>query len=183
MPAVSPDLVRLRSERGSFSLPEILIGSALLVGIFAATVFVIPGALRQSSASQDRTFGILEIRSAAERMTRELRTASSFTISASQVTFNTPSSTVRFSCSGASGSASCARSEAALGQEPVGSETLVSGLSSSSVFCVRTANASRQYVEVNLLAPPATGREPVEVGAAATLRNTSAAAGVTPECS
>lgn len=183
MAAVKPHLLRLRCERGSFSLPELLIGTAMLIAIFSATLFVIPGAIRQSGTGQDRTFGALAIRSAAERMTHELRAATSLDVSATQVTFDTYERTVRFSCSGASGSASCVRAEAPLGQEPEGSETLASRLLSASVFCVRSQDAGRQYVEVNLGAPPSDERQAVHLGAAATLRNTSAVTATTPACS
>ncbi len=171
-------------ERG-FTLPELLVATALSLVIIGAAVSAFTGAIGSQPRVNSQAAAIQQARTTMERITRELRQGSSVpSASPSQLSIvtyvdsatcggagsNTAiSCRVTYSCSGGT----CTRTEAKPdGSAPGPAVQVVTGLSSDNVFTYTPPTATAPaYVAVSLAFPARGGTDAITLNDGAALRN------------
>jgi prepilin-type N-terminal cleavage/methylation domain-containing protein len=174
-------------ERG-FTLPELLVATVLGLMVIGAAAMAFTSAVRNQPALTQRANQIQQARTTMERMTREIRQGSTVptTPTTSQLTLITYVHSA--SCGGGAATTAiqcrvtytctagrCTRIE----RNPNGSGsappvTVVTGLSSNSVFSYQPSAAAPTYASVTLAFPSRSGANGVTLTGGAAFRNPSA---------
>jgi type II secretory pathway pseudopilin PulG len=182
-----PPAARLAGE-GGFTLPEVLVGILLTVVVAGAAMSVVSFATRTQPREAERAAQLQRGRTMIEQVTREVRqgeavtgaTASSLQILTrvhSATCGGPPSATapaitcrVLYECS-ATACQRTVRDPDGNGTAPA--RTMLSGISSASVFSYSPATSNPSYVAVTLVYPSATAAdgEAVTLSDGAALRN------------
>jgi prepilin-type N-terminal cleavage/methylation domain-containing protein len=178
------------TEDLGFTLPELLVATAIGLVVIGAAVTAFTAAIGSQPRVESQAGAIQQARTTMEQITRELRQGSSVpSATASQlsvVTFvhsatcggaasNTAiSCRVTYSCS----SGTCSRTEAKPdGTLPGPSRQVVSGLSSNNVFSYTAPSSTAPaYVSVTLAFPAEGGTDAITLSDGSALRNPSSGA-------
>jgi prepilin-type N-terminal cleavage/methylation domain-containing protein len=173
------------AEDRGFTLPELLVATALGLVIIGAAVTAFTAAIGSQPRVESQAGAIQQARTTMEQITRELRQGSSVpSATASQVSIITfvdsatcgggaanmaISCRVTYSCS----SGTCTRTEAKPdGTSPGPAVQVVSGLSSSNVFTYTAPTATAPaYVSVSLAFPAEGGTDAITLSDGSALRN------------
>ena len=186
---------RLRASRAQiaasdgFTLIELLLAASLSLIVLGVGVGLMTTGLQNQPKVAERAGEIQEARVAMERLTREIRQGDSV-LSATSTQFSlitnvnsatcggAPSNVARlcrvtYTCAGDACTRVEANSDGSGGAPP---ETVVSGISTSTVFSYTPSAAAPTYVGVNLLFPSESGDDSITLTDGVTMRNVSAPA-------
>jgi len=174
---------------GGFTLPELLIATAIGLLVVGAAVTVFSAAVRSQPQVSDRNAAIQQARTMTEGLTRELRQGSNATSTAggnlAVLTYVPRASCgstaigpatrckIFYSCDGAG---ACTRSECPPNFTAVGpgcgpTRTVVTGLADSNVFTVSPRVPGEAYVSTRLAFPAANGEDAITLQDGVALRN------------
>jgi type II secretory pathway pseudopilin PulG len=167
----------LRREESGFQLIELVLAAALLAVALGAVLALLDVTAQEAPRHTERGQAIREAETGLERMTREIRQASTVTINSSRsVDLRTwvrvgggtaIERTVRFDCS----TDKCLRSEGPVGGGLTGGEVLVSGVSNSDIFTPTPSSGTPTYLAVKLALNVERNDKPYYVYDGAEMRN------------
>jgi type II secretory pathway pseudopilin PulG len=174
---------RRASSEDGFTLPEILMATLVGLMVVGISVTVFTTAMRTQPGLNKRDDAISQARTTMERLTRELRQGSTVvTATASQLAFVTyvhsascggaysntsRACRVTYTCSGTS----CSRVEANPdGSSPGTGFTVVSGLSSTSIFNYSPNTTTPTYIGATLVFPGQNGSDAITLSDGVALR-------------
>jgi prepilin-type N-terminal cleavage/methylation domain-containing protein len=176
----------LRSQYG-FTMPEMLVATAMSLTIVAAGVALLGSNGRAEPQLRSRAAQIQQARTATDRLTRELRQASNATITGgSQLLVLTyvPGSPCGVTTPGApykcdvlytcSTGGTCTRTECTPANPPTDCGTpaqIVSGLATNQVFTFSPKSPGQSYVGVRFEFPAADGEDAITIEDGVALRN------------
>lgn len=189
------EMSRLQTFRGraagsdGFTLIELLLAASLSLVVLGIGVGLMTTALSNQPKVAERASEIQQARTVMERLTREIRQGDSV-VTASSTQFSLVTHVNSATCGGAAASEArlcrvtytcaaeaCTRVE--VNPDGTGTatpETVVTGLSTSSVFTYAPSPTAPTYVGVNLLFPSESGDDSITLKDGVTMRNASAPA-------
>jgi type II secretory pathway pseudopilin PulG len=185
-PAISKAGRRVAREDG-YTLVEVLVAATLALVVIGAGVFVFTAAVRSQPKASARGVQVQHARTATEAIVRELRQGWQVpTATATQLSLLTYVKSA--TCGGATATTAipcrvtytcaagaCTRVEANPdGSAPGPSRTVVSGLSSNSVFSYSPSPTAPTWIGVTLAFPTGSGDDAITVEDGAALRNPAA---------
>jgi prepilin-type N-terminal cleavage/methylation domain-containing protein len=171
-----------RSERG-LTLIEMLVASSLGLVVVGGAATLFTQVIHNEPVAESKATGIQFARTAIDQMTREIRAGSAVsTATATQLSLVTyvdqatcggSASTssrlcqVTYTCS----AGACTRAVTNPGVAGSGGRTVVSGLSSNSVFSYSPSSGTPTYVNVTLAFPSTAGTNAITLSDGVSLRN------------
>jgi hypothetical protein len=170
--------VALRRSESGFQLIELVFAAALLAVALGAVLALLDVTANHAPKHTERGQAIREAETGVERMTREIRQASTVTLNSSRsIDLRTwvrvgggaaIERSVRFDCS----SDKCRRYEGPVSGALSGGEILVSGVSNSDIFTPTPSTGSPTYLGVKLALNIERNDKPYYVYDGAEMRNT-----------
>jgi hypothetical protein len=167
----------LRRDQSGFQLIELVLASALLAVALGAVLALLDVTGQQAPKHTERGQAIREAETGVERMTREIRQASTVTLNSSRsVDLRTwvrvgggaaIERSVRFDCS----TDKCERSEGPVGGPLGGGEVLITGVSNSDIFTPTPSSGSPTYLGIKLALNIERNTKPYYVYDGAEMRN------------
>jgi type II secretory pathway pseudopilin PulG len=168
----------LRPERGEITLVELLVAAPIALILLTATLTLQLASGREQERTNDRAQSLLQQRQGLERMTRELRQATSITptssVAVDAVVWLRPPGggeseqrQVRYDCSGQA----CVRREGPVGSSLGASVVVVADVLNADVFDFQPDLVNPTYVTITLEVRVKTATNPISLHDGVALRN------------
>jgi hypothetical protein len=168
----------LRREESGFQLIELVLAAALLAVALGAVLALLDVTAQEAPRHTERGQAVREAETGVERMTREIRQASTVTLNSSRsIDLRTwvrvgggaaIERSVRFDCS----SDKCRRYEGPVGGALTGGEILINGVINSDIFTPTPSSGTPTYLGVKLALNIERNTKPYYVYDGAEMRNT-----------
>lgn len=146
---------RLLGGQGGFTLVELLVGIVIALIAFTATMGLLVASLRKQNSAQARVAQLNQVASAEARLVRDLRQASTVTVStATSISYTEPTTSGTASYTFSCVSGTCSRTTGST------TRTAITNVTNTDVFTATPNNTSPTFMTIKLVVS-ATGHNPI----------------------